>query len=183
MGAVEFFDRATIGLLVIDVQERLFPKVDRAEGVLANMERMVRGFQILGLPIVATEQYPKGLGPTVPELRQLLGADQPYFEKTTFSCGCDPAIVKHLDHKSQWLLIGIETHVCVLQTAKDLLALGKSVAIANDCVSSRSIFDYSTGLAEARDAGARITSLEIALFELVRDARAAEFKEISQLVK
>jgi nicotinamidase-related amidase len=181
--AIEFFDRATIGLLVIDVQERLFPKIDRGEAVLANMVRMVRGFQLLNLPIVATEQYPKGLGPTVPELRQLLGSEQTYFEKTSFSCGCDSAIIKQLDRKRQWLLIGIETHVCVLQTAKDLLARGKSVAIANDCVSSRSIFDYSTGLAEARDAGARITSLETALFELVRDSKAAEFKEISQLVK
>lgn len=183
MSARDFFQRDAIGLLVIDVQERLFPKVDRAEGVLRNMERMVRAFQILNLPIVTTEQYPKGLGPTVPELRQLLGSDQRYLDKTTFSCGCDPAIVEALKERTQWLLIGIETHVCVLQTAKDLLQLGKSVAIANDCVSSRSIFDYSTALAEARDAGARITSLEIVLFELLRDAKAPEFKEISMLVK
>jgi len=173
------------GLLVIDVQEKLFPYVENSCHVMQAMQKVIRGFQILGLPIYVSEQYPKGLGSTVATLKGILGDQQHYQTKTVFSCLDDAGVKKALLSApiNQWILIGIEAHVCVLQTAKDLLALGKQVVVLNDAISSRSIFDYSTAIAELRDCGARITSTETVLFELLRDSKVAEFKEISQLIK
>jgi len=178
-------DRKKTGLLVIDVQEKLFPLVERSCEILPMMRKVVRGFQIMNLPIVVTEQYPKGLGHTVASLKACLGEEQTYLEKTCFSCFGDPSIQKLLGDLpiSQWVLIGIEAHVCVLQTAKDLLAAGKQVVVLNDAISSRSLFDFSTAIAELRDCGARVSSTEIVLFELLRDAKAPEFKQISEIIK
>ena len=172
-------------LLVIDVQEKLFGHVERSCEVLHSLLKVVRGAQLLGIPIYATEQYPHGLGPTLAPLRELLGPEQTYLDKTCFSCLGDPGIKEHLlkEPVSQWILVGIEAHVCVLQTAKDLRAAGKEVTVLNDAIASRSIYDFSTAIAEMRDCGVRISSVETILFELVRDAKAPEFKAISQLVK
>lgn len=177
--------RQHVGLLVIDVQEKLFPLVENSCHVMQAIQKAVQGFQILGLPIFVTEQYPRGLGPTVAPLKGMLGEHQQYYVKTTFSCLDDDATRQALLALpiSQWILIGIEAHVCVLQTAKDLLGSHKQVTVLNDAISSRSIYDYSTAIAELRDCGARISSAETVLFELLRDAKAAEFKEISQLIK
>lgn len=180
-------NRANVGLLVIDVQEKLFPYVENSCMVMQAMQKAIRGFQILQLPIYVTEQYPRGLGGTVPTLKGILGEGQRYWAKTTFSCVADEAIKQELCSSktkiSQWVIVGIEAHVCVLQTAKDLLEEGKQVIILNDAISSRSIYDFSTAIAEMRDCGARISSTEAVLFELVRDSKAAEFKELSQLIK
>ncbi|MEI8366440.1 MAG: isochorismatase family protein [Parachlamydiaceae bacterium] len=178
-------DRANVGLLVIDVQEKLFPYVENSCVVMQTMQKAIRGFQILHLPIYVTEQYPRGLGGTVPTLKGILGEGQRYLTKTAFSCLADDAIRQELVHSSitQWVIVGIEAHVCVLQTAKDLLEQGKQVIILNDAISSRSIYDFSTAIAELRDCGARISSTETVLFELLRDSKATEFKEISQLIK
>lgn len=177
--------RPQTGLLVIDVQEKLFPYMERSCDVLHGLIQTVKGFQILNVPIYVTEQYPQGLGSTLAPLRELLGPEQIYLDKTCFSCLGDTRLKKDLLHPSinQWVLIGIEAHVCVLQTAKDLLALGKEVTVLNDAISSRSIYDFSTAIAEMRDCGVRISSVETVLFELVRDAKIPEFKAISQLVK
>ena len=177
--------RKQAALLIVDVQEKLFPLVERSEDVLAAMEQVIKGFQILNLPIYATEQYPKGLGHTIEPLRNILGDDMQFFTKTTFSCLGDSAAKKKLlsQPAKQWVLIGIEAHVCVLQTAKDLLAAGKEVVVLNDAISSRSIFDYSTAIAELRDIGVRISSAETVLFELIGDSKASEFKQISLLIK
>lgn len=178
-------DRSTTGLLVIDVQEKLFPLVENTCHVMQAMQKAVQGFQILQLPIYVTEQYPKGLGNTVATLKGMLGDRQTIMTKTAFSCLDDDAVKKSLLSLpiKQWVLVGIEAHVCVLQTAKDLLEAGKQVVVLNDAISSRSIYDYSTAIAEMRDCGARISSTEIVLFELLRNSKAAEFKEISQLIK
>jgi len=178
-------ERSKTGLLVVDVQEKLFPYVENSCPVMQVIQKAVRGFQILHLPIYVTEQYPQGLGTTVATLKGVLGEKQRYLTKTTFSCMADDAIQKELLNTpiSQWVIIGIEAHVCVLQTAKDLLAHGKQVIILNDAISSRSIYDFSTAIAELRDCGARISSTETVLFELLRNSKAAEFKEISQLIK
>lgn len=185
MGQNFTLSRSSTGLLVIDVQENLFQYVDRSCEVMQKMQTMVRGFQAMGLPIFASEQYPNGLGPTVAGLKACLGPSQKYFSKTTFSCLGDEAIRKTLTALplSQWVLIGIEAHVCVLQTAKDLLNAGKQVVVVNDAITSRSIYDFSTAIAELRDIGARVTSTETVLFELVGDSKASEFKKISQLIK
>ena len=177
--------RQQVGLLVIDVQEKLFPHVENSCHVIQAIQKAVRGFQILSLPVFVTEQYPQGLGRTVAPLKGILGESQHYYVKTTFSCLDDPHIKETFQAQSitQWILVGIEAHVCVLQTAKDLLASHKQVIILNDAISSRSIYDFSTAIAELRDCGARISSTETVLFELLRDSQAAEFKEISQLIK
>lgn len=185
MSSNEKLSRQHVGLLVIDVQEKLFPHVENSCHVIQAIQRAVRGFQILGLPIFVTEQYPQGLGGTVAPLKGVLGKNQHYYIKTAFSCLDDEAVRQSLLSQpiNQWILVGIEAHVCVLQTAKDLLADHKQVVVLNDAISSRSIYNFSTAIAELRDCGARISSTETVLFELLRDSKATEFKEISQLIK
>lgn len=177
--------RDKVGLLVVDVQEKLFPYVENSCPVMQTLQKAVRGFQILHLPIYVTEQYPKGLGSTVATLKGVLGQEQAYLTKTAFSCLDDAAIKEALLNApiEQWVVIGIEAHVCVLQTVKDLLENGRQVTVLNDAISSRSIYDFSTAIAEMRDCGARISSTETVLFELLRNSKATEFKEISQLIK
>ncbi len=178
-------NRQNAGLLIIDFQERLFPAIDRSCEVLETIQKVVKGLRILHVPIIATEQYPRGLGSTVAPLKALLGPQQRYLTKTTFSCLGDEDVKAQLLEMevSQWILVGIEAHVCILQSAKDLLFANKQVVVLNDAISSRSIYDFSTAIAELRDIGVRVTSAETVLFELVRDAKAAEFKNISNLVK
>ena len=173
------------GLLVVDVQEKLVKLVDRSTDVLHNIQKVVKGFQILKLPIIVTEQYPQGLGGTIPALKEYLDPEQQYLPKTAFSCRGDPLIRNEILKApiENWVIIGIEAHVCILQTAIDLISTNKNVVILNDAITSRSIFDYSTAIAELRDMGARITSTETVLFELLGDSKSPEFKAISQLIK
>ncbi len=166
----------SIGLLVIDVQERLFPACDRPDQVAKQMVKMIEGAKLLGIPIKVTEQYPEGLGHTIPYLKEVLPEEE-VFEKTRFS-GAAAA-----GEEEEWILIGLEAHVCVLQTAKELLEMGKKPIILNDAVSSRSIFDFSTGIMEARDCGVRVSCVESLLFELMEDARHPHFKAMQALVK
>lgn len=177
--------REQTGLLVIDVQEKIFRIVDRNIDVLHTLKKAIKGFQILNIPIVVSEQYPEGLGHTVASLQESLGKEQKYWAKTSFSCAEDSAFKQYLLSLpiSQWCLVGIEAHVCVLQTAKDLLALNKQVVVLNDAITSRSIYDFSTAIAEMRDCGVRISSTETVLFELVANSKAAEFKKLSELIK
>ncbi len=179
-------DRKSTGLLIVDVQEKLFPLVDRSCDVFYNLEKIVKGFKILNLPIEVSEQYPQGLGRTIQPLQDLLGEKQTYSSKTSFSCFGDEAIYKRLRQQTsitQWVIVGIEAHVCVLQTVRDFLRAGLEVVVLNDAITSRSIFDFSTAIAEMRDCGARISSTETVLFELLHDSKAIEFKQISALIK
>lgn len=173
------------GLLVIDVQEKLFPKVENSYEVLCRMSQVIRGFQIFGCPIIVSEQYPEGLGSTILPLKQLLDKEQSFFQKTTFSCLKNPKISQSVlsAEIDCWVLVGIEAHICVLQTAKDLLLAEKNVVVLNDAISARSIFDYSSAIAEMRDNGVRISTVETILFELLEHSKASEFKEISELVQ
>ncbi len=178
-------DRKKTALFVIDVQDKLFSLVERSCEVMLAIKKVIEGFQILNLPICVSEQYPKGLGPTIAPLKATLKDDQEYLTKTTFACSKDPIIrEKILGLKAeQWVLVGLEAHVCILQTAKDLLKMGKEVVVLNDAITSRSLYDFSTAIAELRDCGARITSSETVLFELLGDSQTTEFKKISQLIK
>jgi nicotinamidase-related amidase len=182
---IERLDALNTGLIVIDVQEKLIRLVDRHTEVLHSILKVIKGFQILNIPILTTEQYPQGLGHTVPAIQSYLSPQQKYFPKTTFSCLGDAFIKEYLLSLpiENWVLVGIEAHVCVLQTAIDLMNAKKRVVILNDAITSRSIFDYSTAIAEMRDAGVRITSSETILFELLKDSKREEFKAISQLIK
>lgn len=176
--------RKTTALLVIDVQERLLPQMERASEVLSTMQKVIKGFQILRLPILLTEQYPKGLGSTIAELSRLLVATTPFL-KTTFSCLGDPVIREKILELpiQQWVLIGLEAHVCVWQTACDLLEAGRQVVTVNDALASRATHDFLTAICELKQIGARVSSSETILFELLKDSKAEEFKQIIQLIK
>lgn len=177
-------DRNNAVLMVIDVQERLVGAMHERQRLLAGLDRLIRGARVLGLPIVWTEQNPEGLGPTVPEVAGLLEGLEP-IAKTTFSgCGAEGAM-RALEQTPflDVLLAGIEAHVCVYQTAADLLCCGYRPQVVADAVSSRTPADKAVGLEKAREAGAGITSVETALFEMLRDAADPAFKQILEIVK
>jgi nicotinamidase-related amidase len=169
-------------LLVIDVQEKLVAAMPEGKQVVWNVRRLLDGAKLLGLPVVGTEQYPKGLGPTVPELAERLG---PLPAKLTFSCGGCSGLFADLEQKGigKVLIAGIETHVCVQQTVLDLLAAGWTVFVAVDAVGSRFEIDHRTALHRMDAAGTILTTTETALFEWCGAAGTPEFKQISQLAR
>jgi nicotinamidase-related amidase len=185
MDNLYFLDKESTALLLIDCQDKLFPKIARKDELLRKIIILLRGFQVLKLPILITEQYPQGIGKTINEIRECCKDQFKPYSKTAFSCFLEPPIRKQLLKMPQthWVLSGIETHVCVLQTAKDLLSAGKKVIIISDATSSRNPTDFSVAIEELRQCGARITTVEACLFELLRDAQAKEFKDISNLIK
>lgn len=178
-------DRNDAVLVVIDVQERLMPVIHDRFEVEQNLERLIRGARILGVPVLVTEQYVQGLGPTVEPLREALGDGYRPIEKQCFSAlGCAPfaAQLGALDRR-QVLLAGVETHVCVYQTARDLLSGGKQVWIVADAVSSRTVRNRDIGVQRMLADGARLSSTEMALFELLETAGTEEFRAIARIIK
>jgi nicotinamidase-related amidase len=175
-------DRGRAALAVIDVQEAFRPVVLDFDRVAANVATLVQGARVLGLPVLVTEQYPKGLGETVPEVaRHLEGV--PRMEKLAFSALDADGFTRALDVRDQVLLCGIESHVCVNQTAEDLLTSGRGVHVVTDAVTSRTAENRDLGLHKMESSGAGVTSVETALFVLLRAAGTPEFKEIQRLVK
>jgi isochorismate hydrolase len=176
--------RTEAGLVVVDIQDRLLPAIFEKERVLQNTLRLVQGVGILQVPILATEQYRKGLGATVPEIATAIPAFTP-LEKLAFSaCGAAPFLPALKQKKvSQAILCGIEAHVCVSQTCLDLLDEGFRVFVVADAISSRTPENYQIGLNRVRAAGAVIVSTEMVLFELLEQAGTPEFKQILALVK
>jgi nicotinamidase-related amidase len=171
-------------LVVVDVQERFRTVQENFDSMLTGVVRLVRAFGALELPILVTEQYPKGLGHTVEELRDALG-ETAVDTKTCFSsCGSDE-FSKRLDGlgRTMVLVCGIETHVCVSQTVHDLLSKDFSVHVAVDAVESRKAIDRDVALRRMERAGATLTTSEAACFELLRDARHPKFKEVQALFK
>jgi nicotinamidase-related amidase len=171
-------------LVVIDIQGKLAQLMYRKESLFENAQKLIKGFQVLGVPIVVTEQYPKGLGPTIPEIAGLFPDFRP-LPKVAFSCCGDEGFQREIRalNRQQILICGIETHVCVYQTTVDLLASRHHVEVVADVVSSRTADDRQTGLQRMLDEGARITSVEMALFELMKVAEGPKFKEVSKIVK
>jgi len=173
-------DRERAALVVVDVQEAFRPAVGEWEAVTANVAILVQGARALGLPINVTEQYPRGLGETVPEVAAHLDGIEP-LEKTAFSAvraeGFD------LDGRDQALVCGIEAHVCVNQTVADLLEGGVQAHVAADAVTSRTALNRRLGLEKMEGSGAVLTSTEMALFELVGAAGSDEFKTIQKLIR
>jgi nicotinamidase-related amidase len=145
---------------------------------------MVKGAQLLGLPILWTEQNPDGLGPTMPEIVELLPNQNPV-SKFSFSCCGSEQFMKELKalNRQNILIVGIEAHVCVYQTAADLVNLNYDVQVVADAVASRTLENKQIGLEKSKEAGAGITSTEIALFELLKIAKGDKFKEIIKIVK
>ena len=178
-------DSSTAALVVVDIQEAFRDVIPDFVTIAQRASIAVRGFQILGVPVVVTEQYPKGLGKTADEIKQVLPEDFEVFEKTAFSsCGAGQFIEKleELGVK-QVVLCGMETHVCVNQTAHDLLDRGFQVHVLCDCVTSRFEYNRLAGLTKMRRSGVIESSIEMAFFELMRDAKHEHFKEIQNLIK
>ncbi|MEX0986593.1 MAG: hydrolase [Bacteroidales bacterium] len=170
--------------LLIDVQERLLPHIHGNKSLLGNVEILLEGLKILGVPVLVTEQYRKGLGETVPEVRKKLDDFAP-MEKMTFSCCDDPHVIMKLNTAARKYVIicGIEAHVCVLQTTIDLLEEGFQPVVIEDCISSRKPEDKSVAIHRMRQEGAIISGYESILFELARVSGTDTFKAISKLVK
>lgn len=167
-------------LLLIDFQQRLTPAIDGADAAIANAQRLAQGAELLGVPLLVTEQYPKGLGPTVEALAAFAAAP---FVKTTFDATRTAGFLDRLPIDRTLILGGCEAHICVLQTALGLIAAGRSVAIVADAVGSRTAESKRLGLARAEKAGAEIVTTEMVLFEWLGDAGHPQFKTISALVK
>lgn len=170
--------------IIIDIQERLLPVMVEKEEFLRNSKILIEGLSELGVHLIITQQYTRGLGETVSEVSALISGFSP-IEKTSFSCYDEPAFVEALEEEDSLnvIICGIESHVCVLQTAVDLKEAGYRPVVVFDCVSSRKESDKQLALERYRQEGIMVTSSEAILFELTRTAKSPHFKAISKIVK
>jgi nicotinamidase-related amidase len=170
-------------LMVIDMQGNLYESMQDKQFLSGNVQKLIRGMQVFGIPVIVTEQIPEKLGPTIAPVAALLpGAPIP---KADFGCCDEQKIMKALKaaDSRQVLICGIEAHVCVYQTTVDLLRIGYEVHLVADAVSSRTVTNREIGIEKMRDEGALLTSTEMVLFELCRTARDPKFREILKIVK
>ncbi len=176
--------RQNTSALIIDIQERLFPVMWEKEKLLKNCQVFIRGMAQLGIPVNVTQQYTRGLGETIEGIKNVL-PDFEYIEKREFSCCDEPAVIEKLNQQQakNILICGIESHVCVLQTAIDLKENGFNPVVVMDGVSSRTPESIEIAKERFRYEGIMMTSVESVLFELTRTSAAPEFKDISKLVK
>ena len=170
-------------LIFIDVQGRLAEIVDGSDVLFKNLTRLLKGMNALEIPVIATEQLPEKLGPTRNEFQELIRST--VIAKSSFSCCDEPAFLDALQKngRKQVLLCGIETHICVYQTALHLLDGGYEVQVVSDAVSSRDPANKALALCRMKAEGARLTGIEMLLYELLGDAKAPQFKSILQIVK
>jgi len=171
-------------LVIVDIQERLIPKISGRLSVSGNTITLIKSARILNIPIIVTEQYPKGLGPTIPEIKDLIIPWQPV-EKICFSCFDNSNFSKKLEElgKNNLILCGIESHICITQTALDGLKSNYSVFFVKDAISSRTKNNKETGFERMTQAGATPVSTEMVVFELLREAGTDKFKQIVSLIK
>jgi len=178
-------DRAHSALVVIDVQEGYRNKTAHHDRMVRGVQTLVRAAHAVGVPIVATEQYPKGIGRLIPEVTEYLGPNVPVIEKLSISCCGAPAFVDELEGlgRRQIVVCGIEAHACVNQTVHDLLDRGYAVHLPVDAVSARFEHDYTVGVEKMTGSGAVPSTVEMICLEWVRTAAAPEFKAIHKLIK
>ena|SRR6218665_1462315 len=178
------FTQENTGLIIVDVQGKLAHIVQESEKLIANLEKIIQGCQLLSLPIIWLEQNPNGLGHTVSELEKLLRS-QKAIEKYNFNAfenqEFKEAVLK--TNRKQWLICGIEAHICVYQTAMGLFTNNFEVEIVVDCVSSRSKDSIDVALKKLQQKGIGLTNVEMCLYELVKDSRNENFREILKLIK
>ncbi len=178
-------DRAKTAIVVIDIQSRLTPAMpqDTLARVVKYTRALIGTAKELGMPVLATEQYPKGLGELIPEVREVLPS--PPLVKMHFSCGADPAFAAALEKtgRRQIVVCGMEAHVCVFQTVRDLVAKGYEVHLCSDAVASRLEVHRASGIELCREAGAVITNAETVIFDLLHVCGTPEFKKVAPLVK
>lgn len=180
-------DGPKTSLLLVDVQERLLPAMAAPDDVLKNCSILLKAAQTVEVPVLVSEQYPKGLGPTVPPLREALG-NAPVFEKLSFSCWRDKPLKAHLiDHhengRPMVIVAGIEAHVCLLQTCIDLANAGFGVFAVADATSSRAASSAEMAFHRLRQSGIEVVNTEMAVFELLKAAGTADFKTLSALIR
>lgn len=180
-------DAAKASLLIIDMQERLLPAMTGADRALQRCQLLLTAARQLDVPVTASAQYPKGLGPIVEPIHSALG-NAPVFEKTAFSCWRDGTLKGHLTDlhergRPQVIIAGIEAHVCVLQTAIDLAQAGFAVHAVADAVASRASESVNLALERMRHDGVEVINTEMAVFELLERAGTPQFKALSQLVR
>ena len=169
--------------IVVDIQERLVPVLNGHQDFVEKTCQMLQGLQALEIPLLAAEQYPKGLGHTVAAVKNQLG-DTPVFEKTNFSAWQPDAEAFIRQHQARnVILLGVETHVCMLQTVADLRAQGFEVYIPLECTTSRTVQNKQNGLAQMQAMGAVVSNIESLLFMLLKDAKHPAFKTISKLIQ
>lgn len=171
-------------LLIIDVQEKLVNALDK-DIIIKRVSNLVKSAKVLDIPIVVTEQYPKGLGKTVDAVSSSCGENTPVFEKTSFNALAEEGVVEKLKsyNRKQIVICGIETHICVHQTAAALLREGFEVYVVKDACASRSKYEFKQGIELMQANGAKITCVEIVLFEWLKSAKHPNFKEIQALIK
>jgi nicotinamidase-related amidase len=168
-------------LLLIDLQQRLMPAIRDGESVVTTAARLAEAAQLLDVPVLATEQYPAGLGPTV---ERLAGYPRATLAKTTFSAAADPGFQSLLPAGTREIVVaGVETHVCVLQTALDLLGSRHRVILAADAAGSRYPADHEAAIDRARQHGVEVVTSEMVLFEWLRDSRHPGFRQVHKLLK
>lgn len=177
-------DRKECVLIVIDVQERLVSALDK-DVVVKRTATLTKAAKILEIPTILTEQYPKGLGSTVEAVKQTLAPETKIISKTAFSALKEPGFIDILKSygKKQVVISGIETHVCVHQTVADLISEGFDVYVVKDACASRNKYEFKQGIERMQENGAKISCLEIVLFEWLRSANNPYFKEIQALIK
>jgi len=177
-------DIKTCVLVMIDIQGKLLNVMYEKEALLENAQKLVKGLQTLSVPILLTEQNPPGLGPTQPEISQLL-AGTPALPKLCFSCWQDKAFAAALTHlnRPHVLICGIEAHICVFQPALNLISQGYQVQVVADVVSSRTVKNKEAALSRLQSEGAKLTTVEMLLFELLSSAENPLFREISRIIK
>ena len=170
-------------LVFIDVQGKLSELVDGSEALFDNLRRLLQGMKALNVPVIVTEQIPEKLGPTREEFQEFI--TEPPIAKSSFGCCGEPAFFQPLEktRRKQVILCGIETHVCVYQTALQLLATGHKVTVVTDAVSSRDPANKTLALRQMENEGVKLTGTEMVLFELLGDAKDPAFKSILQIVK
>ena len=171
-------------LVVVDIQDKLLGVMPDREALTDSLLKLVSGARVLGVPVILTEQNPERLGHMIPELAELVPGVQP-ISKLSFSCCGDERFQQELKAlgSRQVLLAGIELHICIYQMAVDLLALGYEVQVVTDCVASRRAEDREIGLMRIRDSGASLTTVETALYELLRVAEGDTFRALSKILK
>lgn len=174
----------TSALLIIDMQEKLVKAANGSSEIVNNMKKLADTAKILNIPTIVTEQYPKGLGKTV-ETLEINNNETITIEKTAFSALLESEFAEEIQslNRKQIIIGGIETHICVLQTAADLISEGYEVYVVKDACVSRTSFNHETGLELLKQYGAKITSTEIVLFELLKTSKHPNFKEIQALIK
>jgi len=169
-------------LVVVDIQEKFNSVIHEMDKVIDNTTKLIKSFQILNIPVIVTEQYPKGLGKTVNKVKDVLENYCP-IEKITFDCFGSEEFVKAVGNKKNIIICGIESHVCVTQTMVGAIKKGFDVYLVKDAISSRKDQDKEIAIERAKQEGAKIVSTEMIIFEVLRRAGTDEFKKISKIIK